>query len=331
MNMDTSIFDKILSKKASAEEKEEFFSALRNDEDLKAEYIEYKNLWTIHSLNKDSVPENRREQLFAEFWRRTNRGKAATLNNLLFTVLKYAAVVLVTIGISYLLTDHTDVTPEHPAIREYRTTQGSIATILLSDNSQIWLNANSGMRITEKKNGDIVTTLDGEAYFEINHNETRNFIVDLGKIQIKDIGTSFNVKAYSEDEQIVATLIEGTIDVQNEAGKKLASMTPNEHFRFNKNEDRFTLNSIDTDLVTGWKEGKFVFPELSLREICDELEKWYNVEIVIDPKQNEHEVFSSVMKKSTTIKQVLELLKLTTGMNYRIVEKEGGPDVVFLY
>lgn len=327
--MDRSIFDRILSKKASEKEKEEFFRALGNDEDLKTEYITYKNLWTIHSLNKDSVPENRRKQLFIEFRKRAKWEDRKS--NLLIRAFKYAAVIVVTFGISYLLTDHPPVNPEQSVVREYRTTESSIATIQLSDNSQIWLNANSGMTITEKKDGDVVATLDGEAYFEINHNEARNFIVDLGKIQIRDLGTSFNVKAYREDEQIVTTLVEGAIDIQNASGEKLVSMNPNEYFRFYRSENRYTLNLIDTDLVTGWKEGKFVFLELSLREICDELEKWYNVEIVIDPERNRHELFSSVMKKSTTIKQVLELLKLTTGMNYRITERENGTDVVFLY
>ncbi|MGV8096235.1 MAG: FecR family protein [Mangrovibacterium sp.] len=327
--MNNPIFDKIFLKKASEEEKEEFFNAIRNDENLKAEYKQYKKLLTIHSLDNKSIPEDRRKQLFAELWKRTK--KENNRNSLLIRTLKYAAVILVTVGISYLLTNHTDVNPEHSVIKEYRTTQGSIATIQLSDSSEIWLNANSSMRITEKKNGDIIAVLDGEAYFEITHNETRSFIVDLGKIQIKDVGTSFNIKAYDDDEQIAATLIEGRIDIQDTTGKKLVSMTSNEHFRFHKNENRFTLKSIDTNLVTGWKNGKFVFLEASLREICEELEKWYSVEILIDKRQNENEIFSSVIKKSTTIKQVLELLKLTTGMNYRIVEKGDGTDVIHLY
>ncbi len=328
--MDKSVFDRILSKEASESEKEEFFSLLSKDEELKSKYIAYKNLWTIHSLDKDPVTESRRKQLFADFWKKANRVDRKT--RLLIQVLKYAAVIVVTFGISYVftdLTDHPDINPE--LVREYRTTQSSIATIQLSDHSQIWLNANSGMTITEKTDGDIVATLDGEAYFEINHDEDRNFIVDLGKIQVRDLGTRFNVKAYRGDEQIETTLVEGAIDIQDASGEKLASMNPNENLKFYRSENRYTVDLVDTDLVTGWKEGKFVFLELTLREICDELEKWYNVKIIIDPKRDGHELFSSVMKKTTTIKQVLELLRLTTGMNYRITEKENETAVVFLY
>lgn len=325
--MDHSVFDRILSKEASESEKEAFFGALSHDEELKAKYIAYKNLWTIHTMSKDAVPESRRKQLFAGFWERANRRKRK--NRLLIQAFRYAAVIVVTLGIGYLATDHSGGHPE--LVREYRTTQSSIATIQLSDNSQIWLNANSGMTIREQENGDLVATLDGEAFFEINHDETRSFIVDLGEIQIKDLGTSFNVKAYRGDEQIETTLVEGAIDIQNASGEKLTSMNPEENLKFYRSENRYTVNLVDTDLVTGWKEGKFVFLELTLREICDELEKWYNVKIVIDPKRNTQELFSSVMKKTTTIKQVLELLKLTTGMNYRIAEKENETDVVCLY
>ncbi len=325
--MDHSVFDRILSKEASESEKEAFFGALSHDEELKAKYIAYKNLWAIHTMSKDAVPENRRKQLFAGFWERANRKERK--NRLLIQAFRYAAVIVVTLGIGYLATDHSGGHPE--LVREYRTTQRSMATIQLSDNSQIWLNANSGMTIREQENGDLVATLDGEAFFEINHDETRSFIVDLGEIQIKDLGTSFNVKAYRGDEQIETTLVEGAIDIQNASGEKLTSMNPEENLKFYRSENRYTVNLVDTDLVTGWKEGKFVFLELTLREICDELEKWYNVKIVIDPKRNTQELFSSVMKKTTTIKQVLELLKLTTGMNYRIAEKENETDVVFLY
>ena len=322
-------FDKILLKRASAEEKEKFFRAVSDDEKLKAEYIRYKNLWTIHSLDKDSVPASRRKQLFTEF-----REKMVTVNSrnrLFIGLLKYAAVVLVTAGAINLLPDRAAMTTPPPVVKEYSTTTGSIARILLSDSSEIWLNAKSRLKISDDRDEGVVATLDGEAYFDIRHDEARNFIVDLGTIRIKDQGTRFNVKAFAKEGQIAATLIDGKIDIQNDNQRKLVSLAPGEHFRFNKSTNRFSLNSVDPALVTGWKEGKFVFLERNLREICDELEQWYNVKILIKSKQDEKEIYSSVMKRSTTIKQVLELLKLTTGMQYRIEEKEGGTDTVYLY
>ena len=322
-------FEKILLKRASAEEKEKFFRAVSDDEKLKAEYIRYKNLWTIHSLDNDSVPASRRKQLFTEF-----REKIVTVNSrnrLFIGLLKYAAVVLVTVGAISLLTDHAGIMTPPSLVKEYSTTTGSIARILLPDNSEIWLNAKSSLKISENRDEGIVATLDGEAYFDIRHDEARNFIVDLGTIRIKDQGTRFNVKAFAKEGQIAATLIDGKIEIQNSDQGKMVSLAPGEHFRFNKSTNRFSLNSVDPALVTGWKEGKFVFLERNLREICDELEQWYDVKIVINRKQDEKEIYSSVMKRSTTIKQVLELLKLTTGMQYRIEEKEGGTDTVYLY
>lgn len=321
--------DKILLKRASAEEKEKFFKAVSDDEKLKAEYVRYKNLWAIHSMDDDSVPASRQTQLFTEF--REKIGMVSKRNKLLIGMLKYAAVILITAGTVRFLTDHTGKTTPPPVVKEYSTTTGSIARIMLSDSSEIWLNAKSRLKISEGSDKGIVATLDGEAYFDIRHDESRNFIVDLGSIRIKDQGTRFNVKAFAKEGQIAATLIDGRIDIQNNNQEKVVSLTAGEHFRFNRLNGRFNLNSVDPALVTGWKDGKFVFLERNLREICDELEQWYDVEILINSKQDEKEVYSSVMKRSTTIKQVLELLKLTTGMQYRIEEKEGGTDIVYLY
>ncbi|MEN6454095.1 MAG: FecR family protein [Prolixibacteraceae bacterium] len=322
-------FEKILLKRASAEEKEKFFRAVSDDKELNAEYIRYKNLWAIHSMDSDSVPASRRKQLFIEF--RKKIGTGTTRKKLFVGLLKYAAVVLITAGVISLLPDYTGMTTPPPVVKEYSTTTGSIARILLSDDSEIWLNAKSKLKISDNRDEGIIATLDGEAYFDIRHDESRNFIVDLGTIRIKDQGTRFNVKAFAEEGQITATLINGKIDIQNDNQKKPVSLVPGEHFIFNKLTNRFSLDSVDPSLVTGWKDGKFVFLERNLREICDELEQWYDVKILIKSKQDEKEIYSSVMKRSTTIKQVLELLKLTTGMQYRIEEKEGGTDIVYLY
>lgn len=327
--MNISDFEKILLKTASAEEKEKFFRAVSEDEKLKAEYIRYKNLWTIHSLDKNSVHASRRKQLFGELREKIAGG--GNQNKLIIGLLKYAAVIVATLGVAGLLSDRAGLTSHTSVVKEYSTTTGSIARILLSDSSEIWLNAKSRLKIIDSRDEGIVATLDGEAYFDIRHDESRNFIVDLGTIRIKDQGTRFNVKAFAEEGQITATLIDGKIDIQNDEQGKLASLVPGEYLRFNKLTNRFSLNSIDPSFVTGWKEGKFVFLERNLREICDELEQWYDVKILVKSKQDEKEIYSSVMKRSTTIKQVLELLKLTTGMQYRIDEKEGNTDTVYLY
>jgi ferric-dicitrate binding protein FerR (iron transport regulator) len=91
------------------------------------------------------------------------------------------------------------------------------------------------------------------------------------------------------------------------------------------------VSQQDPSIATAWKDGKFVFMNETLSDICLELENWYNVEIIISNKSLAKARYTSVIKRTTTVKMVLKMLALTDKINYKIDERKEVRDIVYIY
>lgn len=316
---------KILQGQATDQEKTDFFARCEEFPEEKAEYIRIKNFWTL-SVN-EKIPSWQKS--FDSFWSKTQTKKRIIRRNLIFELGKYAAVILITLGLAFFLKGEFN-SSEKDLVQTFSSEQGSVSSILLSDGSRIWLNSGSTLHFVKRSKNYIEAKLSGEGYFEIEHNPDREFVVQTGNLRIHDLGTKFNIKAYEEDEGISATLAEGIIEIRNEEGVRLLEMKPNDHFEFNKLTSHSLLKTVDPALTAGWKDGKFVFMDMDLAEICRELEKWYGVEISIRNKEIGNEKYSSVLKRTTTIEQMMEMLKLTANIQYKIITDQDGIDEIVI-
>ncbi len=323
--MDHQLVSKILQGKASEQEKSDFFERCESDPEEKAEYIRLKNIWAMSA--QDEIPDLNHS--FDRFWERT-QGKSINKYRQLFLELgKYAAVMVVTLALAYWLGGKF-VATENELVQTFKCEQGSVSSVLLADGSRVWLNSGSEIQFITQKKNKIEAKLSGEAYFEVEHRPEREFVVLAGNLQIYDLGTKFNVKAYEQDAEITATLAEGKIDVRDQAGNSLLSMNPNNHFTFNKTTQKYMVEDINPNLASGWKDGKFVFINMELAQICQELERWYGVEIEIGNEKIAREKFSSMMKRTTTVQQMMELLKITADIQYKILTEADGKNRIMI-
>lgn len=178
----TERFTRILGNEASEKERTEFFYELSQHKELSEEFKTYLNLWNLASINCSKITLTKKLTLFETFWK--NRYKKSKRIVLFSKFLKYAAVfllVLVSYFVGNKLSDRfTAASSQYTLESSY----GSISKFLLEDGSKIWLNSNSKITISEK--GNVWTAkLDGEAFFDINHDKKRIFQVDLGDIIIR--------------------------------------------------------------------------------------------------------------------------------------------------
>lgn len=320
---------RILSGKATEEEKTIFYSQLEHDPEAEREYLSLKELWIVSGLNSNPTSRPDQAESFKKFWEQTQSRPAAKIRRFPRQIFRYAAMLVVALATGFFLNYLIPRSSTPFSIKEFRSGKGSMSTVVLEDGSRIWLNANTTLSLKEKK-GKIEALLSGEAYFEIIHNEVREFIVDLGKIKVRDRGTAFNISAYPDDPICRTTLIEGEVELLDQQDRLLEKLDIAQTFRFENATNRYHIENIDPELVTGWKENKFVFIDKSLKEICQELEKWYGVKFVIEQRSLEQEVFSSVIRRSTTISQVLEMLRVTTGISYQIEEKKDETAIIYV-
>jgi ferric-dicitrate binding protein FerR (iron transport regulator) len=324
--MSERIFNRILNNTANETEKLEFFQSLENNPEEREEFYRLKNLRVVSGLNPDRYSRLKDEN-FQKFWNQVNTAQPLLTLKLW---MRYAAIVVVASSLGFFA--NRLAKNEKPLVAEnhieYSSEKGSVSSVRLDDGSTIWLSSGTKLAIDKRNDGKTIARLNGEAYFDLIPNPKRNFVVDLGKFQIRDIGTTFNIRAYESEEKISTTLISGQIDFIKDSGNPFLVVKPGEYVEYDKNNNRMEVNQHDTSEITAWKDGKFVFIDESLGEICKELEMWYNIEIEIEDQALANIKYTSVVKRSTTVEMVLKYMSVTDQIKYEITNKKEGKDII---
>ena len=198
---------------------------------------------------------------------------------------------------------------------------GQRINLILADNSNVWLNANTTFRYPtqfSKKNRTVF--LDGEGYFEVSKNEKRPFIVktDLGDVQVT--GTAFNVEAYSQFNRFETSLFKGGVDLYNK-GIKLTSLKPNEKATV-QNNNLVISEIINTDKYL-WRQGLIAFNDMKLNEILLSLEKYFDLEIHIDSKSLPQHTYTGKFRQSDGVDYALRVLQKSIHFTYKRDENIG--------
>lgn len=197
--------------------------------------------------------------------------------------------------------------------------KGGEYNLTLSDGTRIWLNSNSKLRYPTKFSGEErLVELEGEAYFDVSKNKDFPFVVRMNDIQIKVLGTSFNVNAYSEENEIITTLVEGKVEVNDILRKQKEILAPKDQFCINKHNGNFKKTIVDTDIYTAWKDGRFVFQNERLEDIMTRLSRWYNVEVFFQNSETKAIRFSGDLARYEDFSSVLEMIEFTEKVKFTI-------------
>ena len=201
---------------ASNSTKENFEHQLKNDQ------ISEKNISALLEIYNQKKSKREFEFLFKQFWAKTKFQQHASQINSWW---RYAAIFVALLGLNLTILYFYRPIQKHPTQQTYSTPKTSISKTVMSDGSVIWLNSDSELKIIEDRN-QITAVLKGEAFFNIVHNENRTFIVEAGKIKIKDLGTKFNIKAYENQQIVEAYLKEGDLDILDATNNMLSNLDP---------------------------------------------------------------------------------------------------------
>jgi len=226
------------------------------------------------------------------------------------------------------------------SLLSYSSPLGKKKSITLTDGTKVILNGGSKLTVTVNYNvnrRDV--TLEGEGYFDVVHNAQKPFTVHTAKIDIRDIGTIFNVKAYGTDKTTEASLIKGAVEIiLNNKTKSKILLNPNHKLVLLNNKDlniaedkksvkalfvvRNVTKNTDNDSVveTDWTQNKLTFSDQPFDEIAIQMERWYGVKInIINPAVKNYHFTATFDHEDIT--QVLEALQLSGNFKYR---KEGN-------
>ncbi|HVM87319.1 MAG TPA: FecR family protein [Puia sp.] len=262
-----------------------------------------------------------------------------------------AAVLLVFFGVRFsanknILTDAGEIQQVAKAFSEVSTKNGSKTNLILPDGTKVWLNAGSKLTYDSfygKKIREV--SLSGEGFFDVVKNKEKPFIIHASSINIKVLGTEFNVRSYPNDKTTEASLIRGSIEVtfKNKPAKKVI-LKPNEKIvveninlkerevvavehnsspKVNDLADDVAIKNLTYEHKTGaiietsWVDNRLIFQDESFEDIAKQLERWYGVFITFQNEQlKENHLTGSF--KNETIRQALDALKFTASFNYSI-------------
>ena len=283
-------------------------------------YFQIKELW----YHKQDQTNN--SQAIAAYDKLINRIKFAEVthtqsgvrqfNFRVNQLLKYAAIFIFFISFGYL--SYYFVTEESTK-NEYCTIgvpKGNKSEVILPDGSKVWLNNNSKLIYPKKFNRNQRTVeLTGEAYFEVEHNSRMPFIVQTSDMQVKVLGTKFNVSAYPNDKFIETTLISGKVTVRsNENPDQENFLAPGESLTFDKVSNQVTKNKVDTKFFTYWMKGEFIFKDEKFETLARRIERIYNVEIIFEDPSLKEKTYTGDFKVDDNIYTILEIFKQSTSV-----------------
>ena len=197
--------------------------------------------------------------------------------------------------------------------------QGKQAKIMLDDGTTIWMNADSKITFPRHfyESGPREVELEGEACFEVTHEENRPFIVTCGNIKTTDLGTKFNIRSYKGASSII-TLINGKVDVTN--GKQKAVLYPEESAQISE-KGNINLATADLDVTTSWMNGQFYFDGQTLQEILTEIGRWYNVNVVFTTNKHLNEKLHLNTERDQDIKAVIKQIQMICSAKIQLTNK----------
>lgn len=225
------------------------------------------------------------------------------------------------------IADATPIRTGHD--KEITTRYGTRNFLELPDGSKLWLNAGSKVKYAEDRRE---LTLEGEAFFDVKHDPDHPFIIHTGKLDVRVLGTSFNVKAYPDDSTIETTLIKGKVEIDFPGNTQPGIvLRPNEKVVIPKKEEPVAQNTdeyIDRKMVapdpvyrtlieTSWVEDKLAFRNESFSDVSKRLERWYNIHFSFEDQQYLQGRLTGCFKDQP-IKNVMDALQISFGFHYRI-------------
>ena len=199
--------------------------------------------------------------------------------------------------------------------------RGGEYTLKLSDGTEVILNSETNLKYpvlfaqNERK-----VYLEGEAFFNVKNSKETPFIVTINDVEVKVYGTSFNVSAYTNENDIKTTLVEGSVGVSypNNKDKPEQKLKPGQQFCYNKNTGKFNLKTVNTDLYTAWTKGIFVFENEPLDNILKKLARWYNFEFEFKDNKLKYQRFTGDLRRYDDIKKILDMISIASQVKFKI-------------
>lgn len=289
------------------------------DENNRSVYRELKSTW-LTILNEGFCYKSDADALWAKMELRMKKSEPKTVQ---FTLARFrwlsgvaSVLLLALLTLSgYMTKGWYDAST---VVQTYSSLNGK-SKVILPDGSQVWLNTESTLEYTASVwNKTRNVKLNGEAYFEVKKDPDHPFIVKSNGVGVRVYGTAFNVEARGNRPDVSVSLLSGSVVVENQ--KISQKIIPGETAICSKSEGSIRTEKNDVAFAAMWANESVHFERKSIKELAKYLEKWYGVEIILDPLLPEDQAYTFSIKNEP-LEEILRLMARTNPIQYSFDEK----------
>lgn len=314
---------KLIMNDLNRSEKEETLRLIEADTEKKELYKQAKYGWALISTSK-IMPKIQQQESYSRLRNKLSIQKRSIS---IYSVLKYAAIILVFIASSFFMHHmgknsqmqsqtllNTQIVSEH----------GQISKVILPDSTIVWLNSGSTLRYNNKfsvDNRDL--QLEGQAYLQVKKNKKIPLIIGCNKLNIKVLGTKFDVSAYPDDKKISVILEQGSIQLLHTQDEKFSyQMKPGEKAVYDLTSQDINITETKPSEYSEWKEGILIFNDTEMTEVLKTLERKYDIEIQVQNPAVYKSVFNARFKNES-LEKIIEFMEYSCRIDAQIIRKNG--------
>jgi hypothetical protein len=200
--------------------------------------------------------------------------------------------------------------------------KGRSYSLVLSDGTRVWLNAESSIHYPVSfSKGERRVKISGEAFFDVVLDANRVFIAETENYNIKVLGTKFNISSYQDEDIAATTLVSGSISIftDNNSNKvEPAVVSPGEQFRYNKSDETIEITKVDTELYTSWVNNNLRLNQMPLKDIFKILSRRYDIDVVFCDERAKHEKFSGLIPLNDNLNTILDQLSKVSKVEFKV-------------
>ena len=340
--MTKELLEKYLNNRCTSQEVEEVIQWMKQQSFFNESKELGKADWQQFKEKDSIVSDEKLDTLLDKIHHKLNIEEPRTTqiknNRLIIWISKVAAIILIPVlaFLFYTISENNRLTNQITTVSvdslEVIAPVGSRTVVELSDGSVVHLNYGSRIKYPQNfwgENRGVILT--GEGYFEVAHNPDKPFVVTTGRIDVKALGTVFNVNAYPENNDIFTTLVKGKVLVEekkkNGNTETIKELIPGQHIIYKKSTGDVKSSMEPVEKYIAWKDGKLVFDNEPIEQIAQRLSRMFNVEVQVD---NEVKKFKyTVTFIDEPLFQILELLSVATPISYQALPRTKNPDGTF--
>lgn len=257
-------------------------------------------------------------------------------NKAILTLADGSSIILDTARNGYVANQsNTKIIKLNPGLLSYKNADKNVREILfntittprggqyqveLPDGTNVWLNAASSLTFPTAFVGkERNVELKGEGYFEVVKNASMPFHVKVNNMDVKVLGTHFNIMGYNDEENINTTLLEGKVTIT--ANEITKSLLPGKQAVLNKTTNNIEISKSNVAQAVAWKNGEFRFKDTGIKELMRQVGRWYDVDVEYQTKST-NQYFTASLPRMQNISALLQILELTGTVHFKIDNKK---------